>query len=355
MKTVKLGFVGAGYMGQLAHLATFSQVPGVELVALAEGRPQLAHKVADRYGIAEVYPDHRALLEKADVDAVIAIMSFDLHHAVVPDILQAGKHLLTEKPICLDPQTAQEMVDLAARQGVIYQVGYMKRADAGSRYVREQVARWTREGTYGALRYVRCTGAMNDWVWNCWKHLTTDEVPPAYPGVSKEAWPAWMDEKAGRDYISFINFYVHQVNLISYLAGQSYHLDYVSPDAVLLAGAMESGAPLVIECGTNHIKQQWQERYTLSFEKAEIELDLPAPLHHQMVGRVSVKLEGETGPVVTTPFLGMGWSFQDQATLFVDALRGGPVLSPAAEAVADLKVSEQFIKLWQCARGVSDQ
>ena len=62
---VRLGFVGAGYMGQLAHIANYATIGGCELVALAEGRAETAKAVAEKYGIQEVYVDHHSLLEKA--------------------------------------------------------------------------------------------------------------------------------------------------------------------------------------------------------------------------------------------------------------------------------------------------
>ena len=73
---VRLGFVGAGYMGQLAHIANYATIGDCELVALAEGRAETAKAVAEKYGIQEVYVDHHSLLEKAEIDAVVGIMGF---------------------------------------------------------------------------------------------------------------------------------------------------------------------------------------------------------------------------------------------------------------------------------------
>jgi len=349
-RPIKLGFIGAGHMGQIAHLANYARLEGVELVAVAEGRPQLARKVADHYGIREVYPNHRELLHHADVDAVIAIMGFDLHHAVVPDILNAGKHLLTEKAICLRPETGQAMADLAIEKGLIYQIGYMKRCDAGARYVKEKIAEWTASDAMGKLRYVRCTGAMTDWVWGMDDPLRTDETPPPYEDEKPEVPPQWMSEEDGRRYVSFVNFYIHQVNLMRYLIDEEYSLRYVSPDGMLIVAQSESGVPVTLEAGTNQIPKQWQERYTICFEKAEIELELGAPLHRQMVGRVRVTQAGPSGPIHTTPFLGHGWAFQEQAQMFIQSLRGtAPVLSPASAAIADLHISEDYIRMTKTA------
>src|SRR5437868_2033010 len=73
-RTLRLGFVGCGTMGQLAHLENYARLPNVELVAVAEGRPRLAQLVAERYGFRRVYADHRALAGDAEVDAVVSVM-----------------------------------------------------------------------------------------------------------------------------------------------------------------------------------------------------------------------------------------------------------------------------------------
>lgn len=64
-KPIRLGFIGTGHMGQVAHLANYAGLPDVEVHALAEGRPELARRIADRYGVKRVFPDHRSLLAEA--------------------------------------------------------------------------------------------------------------------------------------------------------------------------------------------------------------------------------------------------------------------------------------------------
>ena len=93
---IRLGFVGAGFMGQLAHIANYATIQDCELVALAEGRPETAQAVAQRYGIREVYSNHHQMLEQAEIDGVVAIMGFGLYYTLIPDILAAGKPVATE-------------------------------------------------------------------------------------------------------------------------------------------------------------------------------------------------------------------------------------------------------------------
>ena len=96
---VRIGFVGAGYMGQNAHMANYAKIENCELPALAEGRAETAKAVAQKFGIPKIYPDHHALLEDESIDGVVAVMGFHLFNSLARDILNAGKPLITEKPI----------------------------------------------------------------------------------------------------------------------------------------------------------------------------------------------------------------------------------------------------------------
>ncbi|NUP99088.1 MAG: Gfo/Idh/MocA family oxidoreductase, partial [Armatimonadetes bacterium] len=154
-RPVRLGFVGAGMMGQLAHLANYATLPGVELVALAEGRTELAEAVAARYQVGAVFADHRAMLAEARLDAVVAICPFHLNYGLARAVLEAGLHLATEKPLCVGRPAAAELVELAAARGQVYQVSYMKRWDPGVELARRQVAAWRADGEAGELLLAR--------------------------------------------------------------------------------------------------------------------------------------------------------------------------------------------------------
>jgi predicted dehydrogenase len=70
---LKIGFVGAGFMGQLAHIANYAELNKCRTVALAELRPGLRELVARRYGIDKTYATHAELLADSNVDRVVAV------------------------------------------------------------------------------------------------------------------------------------------------------------------------------------------------------------------------------------------------------------------------------------------
>jgi len=352
MDRLRIGFVGAGYMGQLAHIANYVGLPGVELAALAEGRPQLAEQVAARYGIGRVFPDHRALLAEAEVEAVVAIMPFSLHHAVVPDLLAAGKHVLTEKPITVQPESARKLADQAAAQGLVYQVGYQKRSDPAAVYAKRLAEQWRESGECGALRYLRASMPPGPWQMRIEPPIGTGEPFPSYPGETAEPPPAWMDEQTGKLFISFINYYIHQVNLMRYLLGEDYRIRYADPAGVTFTATSESGVPCVLEMSPYATRNHWVETYTLCFAQGYLELSLPAPLARQQCGRVRVFRGTGEHDSFEQPVLPPLWQFAQQARNFAAAASGqAPNIAPAAEAAKDLETAEEYLRVWLEARG----
>src|SRR5690348_16531273 len=97
---VRIGFVGVGNMGQVAHLRNYVNRKDCKVVAIAEIRPKLAEQVARRYGIEHVYASHREMIEREKLDAIVAPQMFTLHGTQIPDVIRRfRKPILIEKPL----------------------------------------------------------------------------------------------------------------------------------------------------------------------------------------------------------------------------------------------------------------
>jgi predicted dehydrogenase len=351
---VKIGFVGCGAMGQTAHLANFATIPDCEIVALAEGRRKTAELVAQRYGIPRVYPNHRAMLEsEPDIDAVVAIMGYWLHPSVVTDILNAGKHLMTEKPICLRLDNAKKMAALAEEKGLIYMVGYMKRSLPASVAAVEKIQEWKRSGAAGPMNYLRASMPPGDWTFGIQWGINAGDPPPAYEGVEPESPPEWMGKEFGEKYNAFVNYYIHQVNMIRYLLGEDYRVVFADKSEAVMVGESESGITVLLEMKGHGSRRSWEERYMVSFENGLIDLSVPAPMAQQNGGEVRFYWGGDDSnpPRWEQPVMPPVWSMLAQARHFVECVRDGkPCRSPASEAVKDLEVAEQYIKALMAPR-----
>jgi predicted dehydrogenase len=114
---LKVAVIGAGHMGRY-HAQKFANCPGAELVAVVDPDPARA-----------TISDYRTILGRIDA-AVIAVPT-DQHYAVARDCLQAGLHVLIEKPIATTVREADALIRLAKRRRVVLQVGHVERFNRG--------------------------------------------------------------------------------------------------------------------------------------------------------------------------------------------------------------------------------
>src|SRR5436190_733806 len=121
-------------MGQLAHIRSYALLSEeCKLVALAEPRRRTAELVAARYGIEQVYHDHRELLESEQLDGIVAAQRYLHHAALLPEPYPYVPHLFTEKPLALGAATGERLVQLAREAGCMHMLGYQRRSDPATR------------------------------------------------------------------------------------------------------------------------------------------------------------------------------------------------------------------------------
>ena len=136
-RAVRVGVVGLGYFGS-RHLRHFAANAGARLVAVADTDRDRALAAAAPLGV-EAFGEHRALIGK--VDAVSIVVPTTLHHAVAGDFIDAGVHVLIEKPIAADTEAAADLVRRAAQAGTVLQVGHIERFAPAFTALRAEVSR----------------------------------------------------------------------------------------------------------------------------------------------------------------------------------------------------------------------
>ena len=123
MKKLRVGVVGVGHIGS-NHARLYREVPTAELAAIFDVDSARANSIAKKFGTTAA----KSLEEFAGlVDAASIATPTNSHHEIALPLLERGKHLLVEKPITENPQHASELAELAARNGLILQVGHVER------------------------------------------------------------------------------------------------------------------------------------------------------------------------------------------------------------------------------------
>jgi predicted dehydrogenase len=348
MDKVRIGFVGTGKMGQCAHLKNYVNLEECSVVAIAEPRKELARRVAARYGIPKIYDTHREMLAVEKPDGIVAPQQFVYHWKIIPEILKAGIPVFIEKPLACSVRQGEAILNAVEKSGTWLMVGYHKRNDPAVIYAKEQMERWKTTGEMGGLRYVRISISGSGWIAGGFDDLIkTDEVPPA---AEPEPLPSDMDEATYKQYISFINFFIHQVNLLRYLFGEPYRVTYADPQGILLAAVSESGKTGIIEMRPYSADTDWQESAFVALEKGYVNIELPAPLVINRAGTVKIFRDSidDVPAQWIEPQMPPVHAMKQQAINFVESIQGkAKPKCAAAEALDDLKVSSEYFKTKQ--------
>ncbi|HXF63757.1 MAG TPA: Gfo/Idh/MocA family oxidoreductase [Caldilineaceae bacterium] len=143
--TLRFGLIGCGRVAP-RHAQSLQQLPETRLVAVADLRANRAEHFAQEYH-ATPYTDYRALLDRPDIDAVSICVPSGLHAQVTLDALNAGKHVLVEKPIAITLADADRMIETARAAGRTLGVVLQNRYNHPMRQVRELID----AGKLGAL------------------------------------------------------------------------------------------------------------------------------------------------------------------------------------------------------------
>ena len=124
-RPIRIGLIGAGAIMRLSHAPTLARSPDAELVGVFDRDRTRAQELAGTYG-AKTYSELSTLLG-ADIDAVIVATPNRNHPEAVIAAAEAGRHVLCEKPLAIDVQSARKMVAACAAANVVLQVGFNQR------------------------------------------------------------------------------------------------------------------------------------------------------------------------------------------------------------------------------------
>ncbi|HPF69258.1 MAG TPA: Gfo/Idh/MocA family oxidoreductase [Candidatus Krumholzibacteria bacterium] len=122
-RPVRVAVVGTGYLGRF-HAQKYAQLEGADLVAVVDADPDRAAAVAAECG-TEAATDLAEVVDR--IDAASVVVPTSLHHAVAMPLLEAGCHVLLEKPIAPTLAEADALIAMAAQAGAVLQIGHLER------------------------------------------------------------------------------------------------------------------------------------------------------------------------------------------------------------------------------------
>ncbi|MBI2194032.1 MAG: Gfo/Idh/MocA family oxidoreductase [Armatimonadetes bacterium] len=172
--TIRVGVIGAGWFASRRHCPDIQKSPGARLTALCRRDPEKLRTMAEHFQAAHTFTDYRELVASGTVDGVVICSPHSLHYEHGRAALEAGLHVLMEKPLTLDAAQARELVELARRRGLALLVAQNPPFWNHCRYLREVIHR----GEIGEIE-----AAEIHWVGNVEAVFGVVPLPASLPGV----------------------------------------------------------------------------------------------------------------------------------------------------------------------------
>jgi predicted dehydrogenase len=123
-KELRVAVIGAGRWSERAHIPGWQRDPRVEVAAVVDVDAEVAGRVAKEFGVARVTTDYREVLDDPSIDVIDVATGNEAHFGVSWDALEAGKHVLCEKPVHRDARQTKRAAELAASKGLKTKLGF---------------------------------------------------------------------------------------------------------------------------------------------------------------------------------------------------------------------------------------
>lgn len=147
---LRVGVVGAGAIAIYGHIPGYQKVDGVEVTAICDTNLDRARAVAARFNVAHAFDDYRTMLEQTPLDIVSVCVPNIYHAPVTLAALEAGAHVMCEKPLATTLEDGQAMVEAAERAGKLLAVNMSNRMRADTTTLRTVI----NNGACGTVNYV---------------------------------------------------------------------------------------------------------------------------------------------------------------------------------------------------------
>jgi predicted dehydrogenase len=208
-RRLRIGVLGAGQIAQAAHFDSCTKARNADLAAICDVADDLRERMAATHGVAKTYADYNDMLADPDIDGVIIATADAFHVPASLRALEAGKNVLCEKPVSVSVEEAERLKRAVDRSGRVFQVGHMKRFDAGL-----QAAKAFIEGEMGEMAAFKA--------WYCdstHRYQMTDAVQPVIVASAKAKKPSANPKADLRRYYMLAHG-CHLLDTARYLAGE---------------------------------------------------------------------------------------------------------------------------------------
>ncbi len=190
-KKIKVGIIGVGNIAH-SHIQAYQKNPNVELYAFCDINPKQLQHMSEKFGVTRTFTNKEEMLALPELDAVSVCTWNSAHAECSIAALEAGKHVLCEKPMATGAEEARRMKAAAEKNGKLLMIGFVRRFGNDCAVLQDFIS----EGFFGELYYAKAT------------YLRRNGCPGG-----------WFGEKARSGGGPLIDLGVHVIDLVRYLMG----------------------------------------------------------------------------------------------------------------------------------------
>jgi myo-inositol 2-dehydrogenase/D-chiro-inositol 1-dehydrogenase len=304
--TLRFGLLGAGRIGKV-HAGAIASIPGARLVAVADAFPAAATALAEASG-AEVR-DVDAIMNAADIDAVLITTPTDLHAGMIEQAARAGKAIFCEKPIDLDVGRVRQCLDVVAKEKGALMVGFNRRFDPNFMEVRRQVE----DGAVGTVEMVSIT--------------SRDPGPPPIDYIKRSGG-------------LFRDMMIHDFDMARFLLGEepvsvfAAASNLVDP-AIGAAGDVDSAAVIMTTASGKIAQINNSRRATYGYDQRVEVHGSKGLVSAENMRATSVEIAGEEGyrrePLLNFFMTRYTQAYRNEIATFIQTLEAGGTMKPSGE------------------------
>ena len=207
-RLLKIGVLGCGIISQAAHFEACRKARNAELYAICDVAEDLLEKMAVVHNVNHIYNDYDAMLANPEIDAVIIGIADQFHVPAALKAIEAGKHVLIEKPLGVTIEECEQLREKLKPSGLVFQVGNMKRFDAGIAYAQKFIKE--EMGEMLALKAWYCDST--------YRYTLTDNVMPVIQHSANAKKPQG-NPKEDKDRYYILTHGSHLVDTARFLGG----------------------------------------------------------------------------------------------------------------------------------------
>lgn len=262
MKTVKLGIIGLGSIGQL-HLKNSLKLANVNLIAVSD-LSKKALRLAKNLGVKKTYTNYEKMLADDEIEAVIIALPNHLHLECATKAAEQKKHILLEKPMARSVIEAKKIISIAQKNSIKMMIGYPLRFNPIFRTLKEKID----SGCLGEIALAYATNVSS----GPFAERAVDNAPMPVP-----EW--WFNKKLtgggvlmdlGSHLINLLRWYFGEITNIHGHFGYLFNMDF--EDSATCIAKFRSGTTAVICCGwfSQMLQQKVELLGTVTHAKAEL-------------------------------------------------------------------------------------